>query len=199
MNLKIAGIVFAAIGLLGFFLPWMKLLPSAPRANHLDVVQKMMARDSDHADIIYDYVLMNGQDANDAISSLSDGFSGFQLAMVGKTADDHEASSCLENYFFGERKIDWKIKLLWLLPTLTLLGLAALLIPYGRMGSLSVALALIGMYGLVRWEMTTASQIYLEASYGIGLWLTLYAAISLGIICLIQAIRSGSQTKGRRR
>lgn len=199
MNLKIAGIVFVAIGLLGFFLPWIKPMPLEPQANRLDVSRKMMAHDPERADVIYDYILMNGLDAREAVSSPAEGVSGFQLAMARSSRGlTGMTAACLADNFFGDRKVDWRIKTLWILPTLTLLGLATLLFPYGRIGTLFISLALIGVYGLVRWEITKATNIYLEASYGIGLWLSLYAAVLLGITCLIHAIAPGGKSSKSR-
>lgn len=200
MNLKIGALLVAALGILGFFLPWVKPLLLTQKINPLEVVDKLLDRQK--PDFLYDYILMTERDAKDAFQSPAEGASGFQIALAERYEGGVTGAAALtvSDFYFGDRKLDWHLRILWILPTLTLMGIIAILLrPGGKPGVVLTGVALLALYGLIRWRMTEATQIHLEAAYGIGLWLSIYAAAILGIVAIFTGLFSGEGKKARGR
>jgi hypothetical protein len=185
------GKFFAVLTLGSFFLPWMRIQPSALKKNTLEVVR---STDANSAGFWREMIWMRGGEWGEMWADPADGFSGFQLAF-GATAGTQRAKIQTELASVALDKKENRPLLGWLLliPVLTGLGWAALSIP--RVAGIALAIpsvGLFGMYLILRWKIADAymDRLIAQLQLSVGWWGTLYGMVGLATVCAILLART---------
>jgi len=185
------GKFFAVLTLVSFFLPWMRIQPSALKNNTLEVVR---STDSNGAGFWRKMIWMRSQEWGEMWADPADGFSGFQLAF-GASSGTQRARIQAELASVALDKKENRPLLGWLLliPVLTGLGWAALSIP--RVAGIALAIpsvGLFGMYLILRWKIADAymDRLIAQLQLSVGWWGTLYGMVGLATVCAIFLART---------
>lgn len=184
------GKFFAILTLVSFFLPWVRIQPSALKKNTLEVVRNMA---EGQASPLRTMVWMRRGEWSEMWADPADGFSGLQLAF-GAASGTARAKVQSELASVALDKKENRPLLGWLLlvPILTGLGWVGLSVP--RMPAIVLAvpaLGLSGLYILMRWKMADAytDRLIAQLQLNVGWWGTLYGMVGLAAVCLILLAR----------
>lgn len=181
-----AGKFFAILTLVSFFLPWMRIQPSALRKNTMEIVRDAK---SGGAGFFSSLIGMRQGEWSEMWADPADGFSGFQLAF-GAASGTQRAKVQSELASVALEKKENRPLLGWLLliPLLTGLGWVALNLPSAPAIIMALTSAgLLGLYGILRWKMAQAysDRLIAQLQLGVGWWGTLYGMLGLAVVCLI--------------
>ena len=172
------GWILAVAVVLGFFLPWVRWAPVNMFDDSEEIIEQLA---DDKSAVLYDYVLMNGQDWHALWKNPASGESGYQMALA-----DHEPGRELLKILFGAEAYWLKGKLLLLAPLMAILGALALMYRKNQRNLVvTLMIAEMGFYLLIRRQLHEGilDRLMLELNWGI--WLALYG---LALMALLQAV-----------
>ena len=193
------GKFFAVLTLVSFFLPWMRIQPSALKKNTLEVVR---STDANSAGFWRKMIWMRSGEWGEMWADPADGFSGFQLAF-GAASGTQRAKVQTELASVALDKKEKRPLLGWLLliPVLTGLGWAALSIP--KVPGIALAIPSAGLftiYLVMRWKIADAymDRLIAQLQLSVGWWGTLYGMLGLAAVCAIFLARTRGGWEERR-
>jgi len=184
------GKFFAILTLVSFFLPWVRLQPSALKKNTLEVVRNTAEGESN---FLRSMVWMRRGEWSEMWADPADGFSGFQLGF-GATSGTQRAKvqSELASVALDQKENRPLLGWLLLIPVLTGLVWACLSLPRPPAIGLAVpAAGLTGLYILLRWKMADAysDRLIAQLQLSVGWWGTLYGMLGLAVVCVVMLTR----------
>jgi hypothetical protein len=184
--LHFIGKFFAVLALVSFFLPWVRLSPSALKKNTLELVR---SREEGGPGFLQNLIFMRSGEWSEMWADPADGFSGFQLAF-GAASGTQRAKMQTELASIVLDKKENRPLLGWLLliPVLTGLGWVGLILPRTPAIVMAVtSVGLVGMYGILRLKMAGgySDRLIAQIQLGVGWWGTLYGMLGLAVVCVI--------------
>lgn len=190
-RLTLFAIVLAALSVIAFFLPWLRLAPvNLP-------TQAMILREAvleNERTWVNDYVLMRGSEWREATRKPAEGFSGYQLAVSTETESPlGETVSLVSNLLFSSTEPSPYLKLLILGPLFSLFSIFVLLLGRPRSLLFGLAAGQILYYLGVRYKMKESLLLSLGTNAGPGFWICLYATVLAGLCTLLVALLPGGK------
>jgi len=184
------GKFFAILTLVSFFLPWVRLQPSALKKNTLEVVRNTAEGNSS---ILRSMIWMRRGEWSEMWADPADGFSGFQLAFGAASGTQRaKVQSELASVALEQKENRPLLGWLLLIPVFTGLVWACLSLPRPPAIGLAVpAAGLIGLYILLRWKMADAysDRLIAQLQLSVGWWGTLYGMLGLAAVCVVMLTR----------
>jgi hypothetical protein len=179
------GWILAAIIVLGFFIPWVRFTPKSSFDNSLAIAAQLASGD-DESQLLYDYVLMSGQDWQALWQNPAEGDSGYQIVLAGKDGAGNNAAKAFAKILFGDDDYWFKSKLMVLAPLFGILGAVALMKRKNlRKFMIGMIIAEAAFYLLMRWQLHEVYVVRLVLELNWGIWLTLYG---LALMAIVQTI-----------
>ena len=190
-RLTLFAIVLAALSVVAFFLPWLRLAPvNLP-------TQAMVLREAvleNERTWINDYVLMRRSEWREATRNPAEGFSGYQLAVSTETESPlGETVSLVSSLLFSSSEPSPWLKLLVLGPLFSLFSIFILLLGRPRTLLLGLAAGQVLYYLAVRYKMKESLLLSLGTHAGPGFWICLYATVLAGLCTLLVALLPGGK------
>lgn len=178
------------VTLVGFFLPWMRISPDSLKGNTMEVVRNLAKGGANFGST---FLWMRGEEFREIWMDPADGFSGFQLAFGAKSGTPRaKAQAELASVALDGRDKRPLLGWLLLIPVLTLLGWAGIVLRYVPQAFLLLTAAGLGaLYAILRWRIAAAytDRLLAQLELGPGWWMTVYGMVGLGFVCLVLGIR----------
>lgn len=185
-----AGRILVVVTLVGFFLPWVRISPDSLKGNTMEVVRNLAKGGGNFGST---FLWMRGEEFREIWRDPADGFSGFQLAFGAKSGTPRaKAQAELASVALDGRDKRPLLGWLLLIPVLTLLGWAGIVLRYVPQAFLLLTAAGLGaLYAILRWRIATAytDRLLAQLELGPGWWMTVYGMVGLGFVCLVLGIR----------
>jgi hypothetical protein len=184
--LHFIGKFFAVLALVSFFLPWVRLSPSALKKNTLELVR---SRDEGGPRFLQNLIFMRSGEWSEMWADPADGFSGFQLAFGAASGTQRaKMQTELASIVLDKRENRPLLGWLLLIPVLTGLGWVGLILPRTPAIVMAVtSVGLVGMYGILRLKMAEgySDRLIAQIQLSFGWWGTLYGMLGLAVVCVI--------------
>ncbi len=177
--------IFALAVLGGFFLPWLKL-ESTSVARSTEKLVTQLTKESDQSWFAL-WFGMTREEQKRAMNKPLDGTSGYQMPLLFQKEKSAQKTALINSHLFGTKRMEDRVYAVYAFPITAFFAAAFLTFSLKRWVLFIPLITIAVIYGTVRYQLnvTYFDRLASNLDVGLGLWISLYSLLALGILLVI--------------